>query len=225
MIRVAVVLSGCGHLDGAEIREAVLSLLYLDEHGAKASVFAPDMNQMHVVNHRTGDVVPGESRNVLTEAARIARGEIAPLEKLDAAEFDALILPGGFGAAKNLSDFAINGAEGCILPALQKTIAAFLEARKPVGAICIAPALLALAAKDLGLTLTIGQDAGVADTIESLGHRHRNSPVERAVVDKEHHVVTCPAYMYDAPIAAVAKGIRHMVEEVLALSTARKKAA
>lgn len=225
MTKVAVILSGCGHLDGAEIRESVLSLLYLDELGAEVSIFAPDISQRCVVNHLTG-AEDGAARNVLVEAARIARGKVEPLTSLKPEAFDALVIPGGYGAALNLSDVALRGAEAEVNPELVAVIKAFLKVGKPIGAICIAPAVLALAAKGAGLTLTIGEDAGTAGVIEALGHTHKNCVTTAAVIDKAHHVATCSAYMRgDARIAEVAQGIKQVITSVLNMVHNKQKAA
>lgn len=224
MVKAAVVLSGCGFMDGAEIRESVLALLYLDEQGAEAACFAPDMNQTQVVNHLTGKPV-NETRNALAEAARIARGDISDLKKLRARDFDALMLPGGYGAATTLSDFAQRGKDADVLPELERVIKEFLGARKPIGAICIAPAVLALAARGENLALTIGKDAATASAIEALGHRHVPCEADRAAVDQAHGIATCPAYMADAPLAQIAAGIRQVVELVVSMAKARKQAA
>lgn len=225
MTKVAVVLSGCGHQDGAEVREAVLSLLYLDEQGAEVSIFAPDIAQRKVANHLNGQTLP-ESRNVLVEAARIARGNIAPLAALKPEAFDALVVPGGYGVALNLSDLAIAGEAGTVNADFQNVITAFLKAGKPIGAICIAPAVLALAAKGAGLTLTIGDDAGVASMITALGHTHIDCATASYVLDTAHKVASCPAYMDgNAKISEVAQGIRQVVEQVLRMAQHKQKAA
>lgn len=223
--RVAMVLSGCGHQDGAEVREAVLSLLYLDEFGAEVRIFAPDMPQRKVVNHVNGEAMP-ESRNALTEAARIARGKVMPLAALAPEAFDALVIPGGFGVALNLSDFAEKGDSATVNADFRNVITAFLKAGKPIGAICIAPAVLALAAKEAGLTLTIGNDTAVASVITALGHTHKDCVTGGYVADTAHHVVSCPAYMDgNARISEVARGIRHVVEQILKMAENRRKAA
>lgn len=214
MSRVAVVLSGCGHLDGAEIRESVLSLLYLDMQGAEVSVFAPDMPQYDVIDHRE-QVPENARRNVLAESARIARGDVSPLSELDHVHFDALLLPGGFGAAKNLSDFALKGADCNVLAQLQSTIVAFHDNAKPIGAMCIAPVLLAAALKGRGLTLTIGCDAEVASAIEALGHIHQNCETHSAVIDEANRIATCSAYMRDDSLTKVASGIEQVVQSML----------
>lgn len=225
MTKVAVILSGCGHMDGAEIRESVLSLLYLDELGAEVGIFAPDRNQSKVANHRGGETM-GEDRNILTEAARIARGNIASLAELRPEAFDALLIPGGFGVALNLSDFAQKGAEASVDADFARVVNAFLKAGKPVGAICIAPAVVAAAARGAGLCLTVGEDAGVASAIEALGHTHKNAPTHQAVIDEAHGVATCSAYMRgDARITDVAKGIRQVVEAVMKMAKSKQKAA
>lgn len=216
--RVAVLLAGSGHLDGAEIREAVLTLLALDQHGAQAQCVAPNAPQHHVVNHLTGQESPG-SRNILEESARIARGEILDLAKANAADFDALVMPGGYGVAKNHCGFAFKGAEAEVRPDVAAFLKGFLDAGKPVGAICIAPALVALALKGMGRkgTLTIGNDAGCASAIEALGsHHERHDTAREIAVDEALNLVTTPAYMFgDARISDVWTGIERAVAEVL----------
>lgn len=226
MANVAVILAGCGHRDGAEIRESVLSLLYLDQHGAQVQCFAPDQAQVDVIDHRTGKPT-GESRNVLTEAARIARGDIRPLSELNVAAFDALVLPGGFGVAKNLSDLASAGAKATVHPDYQRVIGEFYAQHKPIGAICIAPAVLAAALKDSAKpTLTIGDDPGTVGVIEQFGAIHKNSASDMAVVDEENRIASCSAYMRDdAPLAEIAKGIEGVIEAVLRMSRKASRAA
>jgi enhancing lycopene biosynthesis protein 2 len=216
--QVAVLLSGSGHLDGAEIREAVLTLLALDQHGAKAHCLAPNAAQHHVVNHLNGQEQAG-SRNILEESARIARGEILDLAKAKAADYDALIMPGGFGVAKNHCGFAFKGAEAEVRPDVASFLGAFFEAKKPVGAICIAPALVALALAKRGqhATLTIGNDPGTAAAIQKLGSTHeRHDSAREIAVDDGLNLVTTPAYMFgDARMSDVFTGIERLVAEVL----------
>ena len=215
MPRVAVVLSGCGVYDGAEIHESVSLLLHLSQRGAEYSCFAPDKEQAHVVAHLAGAPAEGEARNVLVESARIARGNIAPLDKLKAADFDALFAPGGFGAAKNLSSFAFDGAECSVDPQFEAVLKDFQQAGKPIGVCCITPAVVAKALP--GTTVTIGDDADAAQAIGAMGSKHENRPVTEACVDEAAGVVTAPAYMYgDAPIHEVHEGIGQMVEQTLA---------
>lgn len=213
--KVAVILSGCGYLDGAEIRESVLTLLYLDQMGAQVQIFAPDDAQHHVVNHLSGEEQSAEPRNMLQEAARIARGQIKPLSTLQADAFEALIMPGGYGAAKNLSDFAFKGGQGAAIPDVKRVIAGFFAQQKPIGAICIAPAVLALALSGKQLTLTIGEDADAAGAIESLGHKHQNCATDAAVLDEANRIATCSAYMREDSLAKVASGIEQVVRAVL----------
>lgn len=216
MAKVAVVLSGCGYLDGSEIQEAVFSLYFLDLAGAEVQCFAPDKDQMHVVDHRSGEPTEA-SRNALTESARIARGKVRALGELDMADFDAIFLPGGYGAAKNLSNFAVKGAEAEVDADLVAALRAAHEAKKPIGAVCIAPAVLAAAFKqfDAKATVTIGNDSGTAQAVEACGSKHENCPVEQAVYDEANKVATAPAYMYDASPKGVAAGIEQTVNKVL----------
>lgn len=216
-MRVGVVLSGCGYRDGAEIQESVLTLLALARAGAEAVCFAPDIPQAQVVDHLTGKTVD-ESRNVLHESARIARGKVQDVAKADANQLDALILPGGFGAALNLCDFATKGPDAHVDPGVEKLVRAVHAAGKPIGAICIAPALMAKVLGDEGPRLTIGNDAETAQAIEACGATHVTCPVEEAVTDEARRIVTTPAYMLGPGIADVAAGIEHCVAEVLRLA-------
>jgi enhancing lycopene biosynthesis protein 2 len=216
---VAVLLSGCGVYDGSEIHEAVAVLLALDRAGAEAICCAPDVEQAQVVDHATGRVAAGERRNVLVESARIARGKIRAASAVGAGDADALILPGGFGAAKNLSDFAARGARAEGQPDAVRLIREFHAARKPVGLCCIAPAVGAIALRGSGVhaELTIGDDAGVAAALEAMGARHVEVGVREAHVDRAQRIVSTPAYMCEAGIADVAAGVETLVGEVLAL--------
>lgn len=212
MKKVAVVLSGCGVYDGSEIQEAVLTLLYLDMLDVEYSCFAPDIPQAQVINHITGEVCAADNRNVLVEAARIARGRIDNLNNLHADNFDALIIPGGFGAAKNLCNFAFAGANCSVHPEIDRVMRAFHSQQKPIGTICIAPVM---GAKVLGASVTIGNDAGVADAICQMGGSHQEKSVTDIAIDEEHNLISVPAYMYDARISQVAEGIKALVCEVV----------
>jgi enhancing lycopene biosynthesis protein 2 len=225
MARVAVILAGCGYLDGAEIRESVLSLLYLDQLSCDVECFAPDIIQYHVVDHLT-KTEANESRNVLHEAARIARSSVRPLSELNEKDFDALVLPGGFGVAKNLSSLAFKGNDAELLQEYACAIQAFYGAKKPIGAICIAPAVVALALKNQGISLTIGEDVGTAEIITASGNIHVNAATDMAVVDTQHAVVSCSAYMRDDKLSRVAEGIEKCVRAVIALCSkgAQRKA-
>lgn len=216
--KVAVILSGCGVYDGAEIYESVITLLRLDQRGVEVQCFAPNVTQHHVINHLTGEEMP-ESRNVLVEAARIARGAIKDLREADADDFDALIVPGGFGAAKNLSDFAISGAQATVQPDVLALAQAFAAAKKPVGLICIAPAL---AAKIFGpgVICTIGNDADTAAALTAMGAQHEDCAVDDIVEDPQHKLVTTPAYMLAKSVSEAASGINKLVDRVLELSAA-----
>lgn len=215
MTKVAVVLAGCGHKDGAEIREAVLSLLYLDQQGADVSIFAPDMPQTDVINHLTGEVTR-ESRNVLVEAARIARGDIRPLSQAKAQDFDALVLPGGFGAAKNLSDLAMKGKDATVIPDYKRLLTEFLTQKKPIGAICISPAVLTAAVgKEFRPAVTIGEDAGTASAITAMGGIHETKATDHVAIDPKNKIASCSAYMRDDRLSRVASGIEKVISEVM----------
>lgn len=216
MPNVGVLLSGCGFKDGAEIHEAAATLLALDQHKATIVCCAPNVNQAAVVDHQTGEPT-GEARNVLKEAARIARGEIRDLATVKAAELDALILPGGFGAAKNLCTFADQGPNCTVNPDVERLIGEMLDQKKPIGAICIAPALLARVAGRRGVKarVTIGSDPGTADAINAMGCVHEQCAVTECTVDEENKIVTTPAYMLGPGPAAVFEGVRKLVDQVL----------
>ena len=219
MKKIAVILAGSGYLDGTEIREAVGVLWAISRAGAQAQCFAPEVWQRDVVDHLTSEPVH-EKREVLVESARIARGNILPLTALDPANFDALILPGGYGAAKNLSSFASEGSAGAVIRDVATALHAFQKQSKPIGAACIAPAVLALAFRGDGLQLTVGAAGAEAAEIEKLGHKHVVTKANEIHIDRKHRIVTTPAYMYDqAELADVFDGIKMMVDEILVLST------
>ena len=216
MKKVAVILSGCGVFDGAEIHEAVISLLALARQGAAVQCFAPNVPQLHVINHLTGEEMP-ESRNVLVESARIARGEVKDISLANVDDFDALIVPGGFGAAKNLSNFASEGTACSVNPQVLAFAEAFAEASKPVGLICISPAL---AAKIYGpgVTCTIGNCPDTAAALDKMGATHQECAVDDIVEDKARRLVSTPAYMLGKSISEVASGINKLVDRVLELT-------
>ncbi|MCY0107796.1 isoprenoid biosynthesis glyoxalase ElbB [Pseudomonas monsensis] len=214
--KVAVILSGSGVYDGAEIHESVITLLRLDQRGAQVQCFAPNIAQLHVINHLTGEEMP-ETRNVLVESARIARGNIKDIREADVDDFDALIVPGGFGAAKNLSNFAVEGAGCSVQPQVLELAEAFAEAGKPVGLMCISPAL---AAKIYGpgVTCTIGNDADTATAMNKMGATHEDCAVTEIIEDKARKLVTTPAYMLAQNISEAAAGINKLVDRVLELT-------
>ena len=214
--KVAVILSGCGVYDGAEIHESVITLLRLDQRGAQVQCFAPNVAQMHVINHLTGEEMP-ESRNVLIEAARIARGNVEDVRELKVEHFDALILPGGFGVAKNLSDFASQGAACSVQADVLRAAQSFAAAHKPIGLLCIAPVL---AAKIFGpgVFCSIGQDADTAAAIEQMGGVHQACEVSEICEDPARKLVTTPAYMLAHSISEAASGINKLVDRVLELA-------
>ena len=217
MPKIAVILSGCGYLDGAEIREAVIALLALDRKGADVTIFAPDIEQNCVVNHITKEKAENETRNVLIESARIARGNIGNLANIDANNFDALVLPGGFGAALNLSDLAIKGQDLTIIPDLERCIKDFISANKPIGAICISPAVLVAALRDqMSANVTIGDDED--GLIEGLGGTHTSCATADFIFDEEHNIVSCSAYMRDDSLSNIADGIEKLVDKVVKLA-------
>jgi len=219
MKKIAVCLSGCGFLDGAEVHEAVLTLLAIDQAGAKAVCCAPDVAQAGVTDHVKQQPAK-ESRNVLVESARIARGEIKNIRDVKAADVDALIFPGGFGAAKNLCTFATDGANCTVNPDVERLAGEMLAAHKPIGAICIAPAMLAriTGKRDLHPKLTIGTDQATAAAIHQMGAQHCDCRVTEMVTDERHKIVSTPAYMLGQGPAEVFEGIRKLVGELLRLA-------
>lgn len=214
MPKVGVLLSGCGVFDGAEIHESVLTLLALHERGAEVVCCAPNIDY-NVIDHRT-KASEGE-RNVLTEAARIARGDITDLRDLSAGDLDALILPGGFGAAKNLCNFAEEGPDCEVNGEVERLVGEFLKAKKPLGVMCIAPAVVARVAQmnDIKLTLTIGNDPGTAGAISKMGCVHQDAAVDEIVLDEGNRVVSTPAYMLAQGPAEANAGISKLVDKVL----------
>lgn len=225
--KVAVVLSGCGVYDGTEITEAVSILIHLSRAGVEVSAFAPDKEQMHVVNHLTGEADESSKRNVLEESARISRGSIKALDECSADDFDALIVPGGFGAAKNLSDFAIKGADLTVDATMEQLLLSFHEKGKPIGLCCISPTIAAKVFGHKGCKLTVGSEekcekwpfADAAGAIKSLGAQHIQTLKSHEVcIDMENKLVSSSAYMYaglpheiDESVGAMVAGVLSMI--------------
>lgn len=219
MKKVAVILSGCGYLDGSEIRESVLTLLALDTANIEYQIFAPNEPLFHVIDHVSGEINMTERRNILQEAGRIARGEISSLDQLNENEFDGLLLPGGFGVAKNLSTFAFKGAEARVHSTVASILKAFHQSKKPIGAICISPALLALTFGDLHPNITLGSDINTAKEIEKTGSIPHVCQTSSCVVDKQNLFVTTPAYMDNqAGLKDVFLGITSLVTAMTILA-------
>ncbi len=212
MKNFAVVLCGCGPMDGSEIHESVMTLLAIDRNECQYTIFAPDADQYHVVNHYTKEVM-NEKRNMLVEAARIARGDIHPLTELKSEDFDAVVFPGGYGAAKNLFNYAIKGTKAEVDPTVEKVIKDFHAHRKPIGALCISPVLLA---KVLGnITITVGTDENTINNVEAFGAQHINTQQTEVIADKENMVFTTPCYMLPATIADIADCAENLIETIL----------
>lgn len=214
MKTIAVILSGCGVQDGSEIHEAVLTLLAIEQAGARYQCLAPNIAQHQVVDHSTGKPVANEKRNVLQEAARIARGKILDIAQAKPADYDAMIFPGGYGAALNLCDFAHKGSEHSVQKDVLHFAQAMVKAGKPAGFICIAPVLISKI-YGKGVQLTIGNDAETAQTLEKMGARHINCSVQEIVIDEQHKVVTTPAYMLAQSITQAQAGIDKLVHKVI----------
>jgi enhancing lycopene biosynthesis protein 2 len=218
MKKVAVILSGCGVFDGAEIHESVLVLLALDRANAQVVCAAPDIPQHHVINHLTKQPAPGQTRNVLVESARIARGSIIALNQLQVNEVDAVILPGGFGAAKNLCTFALEGENFSLNPQVAQVLQEAHRAGKPIGFVCIAPAIAAMLFGPEKVEFTIGADAATANALQSTGARHVSCTVHNVVVDRRLKIVSTPAYMLAQRIAEAEAGINKLVQAVLEMA-------
>ncbi|MBN2662203.1 MAG: isoprenoid biosynthesis glyoxalase ElbB [Bacteroidales bacterium] len=210
--KFAVVLAGNGVFDGAEIHEATMTLYAIAKNNAQYEIFAPDINQHHVINHITGEEM-NETRNVLIEAARIARGKISPLSDFSADIFDAIVFPGGFGVAKNLSDFAFKGSECSVNEQVEQVIIAMHKQKKPIGALCISPVIIAKVLK--GVNVTIGQDADTATQIQNMGSSHSNTNHGEVTVDEQNNVFTTPCYMLNATIVNIADGAMNVVSKML----------
>lgn len=217
MKKVGVILSGCGVFDGAEIHESVATLAALDNYGLEAVCFAPDVEQMHVINHLSSEVAEGEIRNVLVESARIARGAISALQADSADDLDAIILPGGFGAAKNLCDFAVNGDQMTVVPVVAAALQNAYDAKKPIAALCIAPVILARVLNTHSPLLTLGADGDAAEALKKMGGKHQVTTHEEVVIDRNNRLITGPCYMLDANIGQIMRGASAVVKELKAL--------
>ncbi len=207
--KIAVILSGCGVFDGSEIHEATLALYAIMKNGGNYDIFAPDINQKHVINHLTGDIME-ETRNVLVESARIARGKIKPLSFFSSDDYDALVFPGGFGAAKNLSTYAFEGPGMHVNPEVANVIAMMHEKKKPIGGMCISPVILAKVIENAHVT--IGSDKDTAADIARLNAKHENANHGHVIIDRENLLFTTPCYMLDASIVQVAEGAENLIK-------------
>ncbi len=212
--RFAVILAGCGVFDGAEIHEATLTLLAIAKAGGSYECFAPDKEQTQVINHLTGKLMD-EERNVLVESARITRGRIKPLNLYEPENFDAVVFPGGYGVAKNLSTLAFEGSDCTVDPEVELAVIASVEAQIPIGAMCIAPALIAKILP--GSEVTIGKDPETVKTIEKMGSIHHNTDHAEVIIDDKFKLVTTPAYMLDAHILQIAEGTQNVIDELIKL--------
>jgi enhancing lycopene biosynthesis protein 2 len=212
MKKFAIILAGCGVYDGAEIHEAVMTMYAVMKNGAEYQLFAPDIDQHHVVNHLTGTEMP-ETRNVLVESARIARGNIKPLTSLEMRNFDALIFPGGFGVAKNLCSFAFKGADCDVHPQVTKVVRDAVSLRKPVGALCISPVILAKVLGDV--TVTVGSDEGDAANVKAMGAKHIVTKHGDVIIDEKHRLFSTPCYQLKSTIVQIAEGADNIVKAML----------
>ena len=214
MNKIAIILSGNGVYDGAEIHEATMTMYAVVKLGGTYQIFAPDIEQHHVINHITGEEMK-EKRNVMVEAARIARGNIKALSELNVSDFDAIMLPGGFGVAKNLSSFAFDGADCTVIPDIERVIMEAVKSSKPIGALCISPAIIAKVLE--GVRVTIGQDKETANAIGKMGSSHINTNHGEVTIDEDFKVATTPCYMLDATIADIADGAMNVTKAVFSM--------
>jgi len=212
MKKFAIILSGCGVYDGSEIHEAVMTMLAATKLGVMYQLYAPDIEQMHVINHLTGNVMD-EKRNVLVESARIGRGNVKPLADLKLEIYDGIIFPGGFGVAKNLSSFAVKGVEFTVLPEVERVVKEAHELGKPIGALCISPVMIAKVIQ--GATVTIGQDKATVDVVKTLGGNHVETDHTGIAIDEKNKIVTTPCYMLDSSLAQIAEGAEHLVQAMI----------
>lgn len=212
MKKFAVILCGCGSMDGSEIHEAVMTLLAIDRNEYEYSIFAPNDNQYHVVDHVSGQATD-EKRNMMVEAARIARGQIRPLEECKVEEFDAVVFPGGFGAAKNLFTYAIDGKDCTVREDVATLIRAFHARKKPIGALCIAPVMIAKVLGDV--TITVGNDESTIENVLSFGSKHINTLQKGVIADKQNMVFTTPCYMLPARISDIADCAENLIEAII----------
>jgi len=217
MNKVGVVLSGCGHQDGSEIHEAVFTLHALEKAGAESIIMAPDMDQFHVINHLNGNEDLSESRNILVESARIARGKVVDVASVSGHQLDALIFPGGTGMAKNIFDYSMAGINCTVISDVQRLVVEILEADKPLGAICIAPVMVAKILEYLGRTGTVtgGFNVEINNDIKAMGINTIKVGAEEIVIDKENKIVTTPAYVEAKSMNESFTGIEKLVNKVL----------
>ena len=216
---IGVILSGCGVYDGTEIQEAVITLLALDRAKVNTIIMAPNMNQKHVINHLTGEVSEGETRNVLVESARIARGQIKDIKDVKADDLDGLVIPGGFGAAKNLTTFADDEMHCQIHREVRRLVKTMVVQMKPIAALCIAPVVLTkiLGDEQISHEITIGNDKSIYQTLQMMGATHKECAVDRVVVDTHNKLITTPAYMLANSISEAAAGIEDAIERLVDL--------
>jgi enhancing lycopene biosynthesis protein 2 len=214
---IAVILSGSGNQDGSEIHEATLTLWAIHKNGAEYQCYAPDILQHHVLNHLTGKEMD-ENRNVLIESARIARGDIKDLAEFDQTKHNALVIPGGLGAAKNLSSFAFDGNNCTINTDVERAVQEMVKAHKPIGALCIAPVILANIID--GAQITVGQSPEVIKQVKAMGARHQSTLQGDIAVDTKRKLVTTPCYMLEASVDQIGDGADRLVLEILKLTTA-----
>jgi len=226
MKKIAVLLHGNGVYDGTEIHEAVLSLLAIAENGGEAVCFAPNINQYHVIDHTTGEEM-NETRNILVESARIARGNIIDIKDLKVSDVDGLVMPGGFGTAKNLTKWAFDGPEGEIDKDVKRVITEFVSAKKPIVGLCMSPTTIAKALEDkeYSVNLTVGttkekspyEIEAISEGMNSLGHKAEMKSISEISFDEKSNIITAPCYMMEASIVDVRNNIKQAVDKLFSL--------
>lgn len=216
-MNIGVLLSGNGVYDGAEIQEAVLTLLAIDEMGWNAVCISVDKPQHHVINHLTGEVMD-ESRNMLVEAARIARGQITPIDSISPADIDALVIPGGFGSAKNFTSWAFDGPESTILPEVKLLLVNLVNVGKPIVALCVSPVVVAKAFEGSSIhpTLSLGSASESSpydinsfnEGLRATGAIAQERTIREVLIDPTNRIICAPCYMMDARITEINANIK-----------------
>lgn len=207
---IAVVLSGCGRADGSEIHESVCALLCLENMGCTYQCFAPDIKQAAVINHVNNQPM-SEKRNVLIEAARIARGNILDIKEFNPDDFDGIIFPGGMGAVTNWCDFAEKGTDCTVNTSIYSVIRQCYDKKLVIGAMCIAPVLIAMVLADKKVHFTLGAGGNMAKKLEALGAVHEEVGVSDVCIDRKNLVCTTPAYMLATNMIEVCQGAQNMI--------------
>ena len=217
--KFAVILAGCGSFDGSEIHETTLGLLAIDEQGGSYDCYAPNQEQGRTLNFYTKEVVATKgqagNRNILEEGGRIARGNIKPISELNIADYDAIIFPGGMGTVYNWCDYAEKGVNCTVLPEIAQAMETAYLSGKWVGAMCIAPVIVAKVLGKYGVHITIGNDPQTASNVIQMGAIHEERTATQACIDKEHHIATTPCYMLAKSIKEIYAGNTALIKGII----------